>query len=268
MIVPKLTLTKVEKGKFQEILEIISKSKFSGYVRVGFKKGELSLGEIIFENGKPIIAEVSKLKSKTSISGDAAIRELENLEYVVAEIYTMTTDQLRKVVEMNRGLEVKEAKVEIDTKVKPEKKALYEKYGIKPPEEWEIQKIIRDSLENSEFFSEIEKHDSLAKYGIKRPREEEIDAIISNVLGEYEEEEIKPEFEALKAEIVETISSRLGKAAKKAVDMVKSCKSERDLIQNAGAIGKTLKSLTVFVPKKKVEEVIAEIEKRIGQKIV
>jgi hypothetical protein len=113
MIVPKLTLTKVEKGKFQEILEIISKSKFSGYVRVGFKKGELSLGEIIFENGKPIIAEVSKLKSKTSISGDAAIRELENLEYVVAEIYTMTTDQLRKVVEMNRGLEVKEAKVEM-----------------------------------------------------------------------------------------------------------------------------------------------------------
>ena len=49
--------------------------------------------------------EVSKLKSKTSISGDAAIRELENLEYVVAEIYTMTTDQLRKVVEMNRGYE-------------------------------------------------------------------------------------------------------------------------------------------------------------------
>ncbi len=267
MIVPKLTLTKVERGKFQEILEILSQSKFSGYVRVGFKRGELSLGEIIFENGKPIIAEVSKLKSKTSVSGDAAIRELENLEYVVAEIYTMATDQLRKVVEMNRGLEVREAKVEIGTKVKPEKKVLYEKYGIKPPEEWEIQKIIRESLENSEFFSEIEKHDPLAKYGIKRPREEEIEAIISNALGEYEEE-IKPEFEALKAEIVEIISSRLGKVAKKAVDIVKSCKSERELIQNAGAIGKALKSLTIFVPKKKVEEVIVEIEKKIGQRIV
>jgi|GEM_PF-6328542 hypothetical protein len=38
------------------------------------------------------------------------------------------------------GLEVKEAKVEIDTKVKPEKKALYEKYGIKPPRNGKYRK--------------------------------------------------------------------------------------------------------------------------------
>jgi len=96
---------KWKKGSFRKYWKSYQNLNFQDTLGLDLKKGELSLGEIIFENGKPIIAEVSKLKSKTSISGDAAIRELENLEYVVAEIYNMTTDQLRKVVEMNRGYE-------------------------------------------------------------------------------------------------------------------------------------------------------------------
>lgn len=60
----------------------------------------------------------------------------------------------------------------------------------------------------------------------------------------------------------------MGKVAKKAIDIVNSCKDEKELAQNAEAIGKSLKSLVVFIPRKKVEEVIAEIEKKIGRKIV
>lgn len=269
MIVPKLTLTKIERGKFSEIVETLFKSRFSGYVRIGFKKEELSLGEVIFENGRPVIAEVSRLKSKTSIAGDEALKELEKLEQVVVEIYAVGPDQLRKVIEMNRGLEVKEFSA--PAAVKSEKDYLYEKYGIKPPEEWEVEKIIQESLGNSEFFAEIKKEDILAKYGIRKPSEEEIEAIISNAFGEAEKEEeveIKTDFEALKTEIVNIISSRLGKVAKKAIDIVNSCKDEKELAQNAEAIGKSLKSLVVFIPRKKVEEVIAEIEKKIGRKIV
>lgn len=109
------------------------------------------------------------------------------------EIYAVGPDQLRKVIEMNRVLRLKSSAPLFA--VKSEKDYLYEKYGIKPPEEWEVEKIIQESLGNSEFFAEIKKEDILAKYGIRKPSEEEIEAIISNAFGEAEKEEeveIKP----------------------------------------------------------------------------
>ncbi len=40
-----------------------------------------------------------------------------------------------------------------------------------------------------------------------------------------------------------------------------------ELFQNAEEISKALKTLVVFIPKKKVEDVIAEIEQKIGRKL-
>ncbi|MEM0353233.1 MAG: DUF2226 domain-containing protein [Archaeoglobaceae archaeon] len=115
---------------------------------------------------------------------------------------------------------------------------------------------------------EIEKQKILDKYGIKKPKDEEIEQIIANALGEeIEEVELEADFESVKSEIIKILETKLGKPAKKAIDIVSSCKSMPELFQNAEEISKALKTLVVFIPKKKVEDVIAEIEQKIGRKL-
>ncbi|MEM2119899.1 MAG: DUF2226 domain-containing protein [Archaeoglobaceae archaeon] len=274
MILPKISATRIERGNFTGIVESLVNSKFTGFVKVAFRKDELSIAEILFENGKAIAAELTKIKSKKSLGGDNAISEIKDLENVVVEVYTLAPRDVKKIFEMNRGFEVKEtfplqsAGPKTDLKAKSEKGALLEKYNISLPQENEIESLIENAIGNSEFYVEIEKQKILDKYGIKKPKDEEIEQIIANALGEeIEEVELEADFESVKSEIIKILETKLGKPAKKAIDIVSSCKSMPELFQNAEEISKALKTLVVFIPKKKVEDVIAEIEQKIGRKL-
>ncbi|MEM0202513.1 MAG: DUF2226 domain-containing protein [Archaeoglobaceae archaeon] len=278
MILPKISATRIDRGKFASIVENLLNSKFTGFVKVAFRKDELSIAEILFENGKAIAAEVTKVKSKRSLSGDSAIAEIRDLENVVVEVYALAPGEVKKIFEMNRSFEVKETfpirpaepPPKTDVKAKSEKEAILEKYNISLPQENEIESLIENAIGNSEFYVEIEKQKILDKYGIKKPRDEEIEQIIANALGEETEEVevgVEKDFETVKSEIIKILETRLGKPAKKAIDIVNSCKSMSELSQNAEEIGKALKALVVFIPRKKVEEVIAEIEQKIGRRL-
>lgn len=286
MILPKASLTKIEKGSFDAIVENLEKSNFTGFIKIAFRKDELSVAEILFENGKILAAEIAKMKSKKSIVGDDAIAEMRNLEKVVVEIYTLSSGEIRKIFDMNRSFEVKEKKeqlisrpqktntgvmLEIKEVPKSEREVIIEKYNISLPNESEIDSLIKNTIGNSELYLDIEKQKILERYGIKKPREEEIEQIIANALGESEGEviadKVDKDFETIKSEIIKILESKVGKPAKRAIEIVDSCKSMSELSRNAKELSKALKALVVFVPKKKVEEVISEIEERIGKKI-
>ncbi|MEM4540871.1 MAG: DUF2226 domain-containing protein [Archaeoglobaceae archaeon] len=294
MILPKTTLAKIEKGKFEKILENLSASNFSGYIKVAFKKLELCSGEVLFDNGKIAAAEIIKIKSKSSIYGDAAISELLTLDNSVVEIYPLDTMQVKKTLELNQIALIKEAgikkKIKEDTSSvsapvipkieegpkKIDREQILEKYGITPPENEEIKKIIQNSLGNSELALEIEevskvsrtvaeeREKILQKYGIKKPAEEEIEFLISNALGM---EETTVDFNKLKKELIELITSKVGKPSKKAVSIIESCNSYEELLDKRSELEKSLRSLVMFIPREKINTLISEIEEKIGRKL-
>lgn len=288
MILPKTALTRIEKGRFDKILENLSVSNFNGYIKVAFRKGELCSGEVLLESGKIIAVEIIKIKSKLSVYGDAALSELLSLDSSVVEIYPLDSAQVKKSAEMNQIALVKETpririkaeeKISLTTAVKEEeikdRERIMEKYGITPPENGEIKKIIQNSIGNSELALELEESLKLSKpvneeqekilqkYGIKKPKEEEIEFLIANALGTEE----AMDFNTLKKELIELITSKVGKPSKKAVSIIESCNSYDELMEKKGELGKSLRSLVMFIPREKINMLIADIEDRLGTKL-
>jgi len=263
MILPKTALTKIEKGKFERIIENLMLSKFSGYIRVGFKRDELCSAEVLLENGKILAAEITKIKSKKSVYGDEVLSELANLENSVVEIYTLSPEQIKKAFELNKSARVSEAGV-----MRLERDKIIESYGIAKPDEKEIEQVITEAVGNSELAVELEREKIMNKYGIKKPSEEEIDYLISNALGEEEIEEAgSVDFGQLKRELVDLLNSKIGKPSKKTVSIIESCGSYEELVKKGAEIERALRTLVMFIPKEKIEEVISEIEQKIGRKL-
>lgn len=288
MILPKTALTRIEKGKFENILENLLASNFNGYIKVAYRKGELCSGEVLLESGKIIAAEIIKIKSKSSIYGDAALSELLSLDSSVVEIYPLEVAQIKKSAEMNQIALIKEShplrtKIEerpsvttvITEEEKRERERIMEKYGITLPKNGEIKKIIQNSIGNSELALELEESLKLSKpvneeqekilqkYGIKKPKEEEIEFLIANALGTEE----AMDFNTLKKELIELITSKVGKPSKKAVSIIEACNSYDELIEKRSELGKSLRSLVMFIPREKINMLIAEIEERLGTKL-
>ncbi|MDI9610000.1 MAG: DUF2226 domain-containing protein [Archaeoglobaceae archaeon] len=267
MILPKTSLTKIEKGKVEKILENLSLSKFSGYIKVGFKRDELCSAEVLLDGGKIVAAEVIRVRSKTSIYGDEAISAISDLDNSVVEIYVLNADQVKKAIELNKSAFVTERGMMI-----VERSKIIEKYGIPKPDEKEIEQAITESVGNSELAFEIEKEKVMRKYGITKPSEEEVDYLISNALGDLEAEEIQGaqtavDFGNLRKEIVDLLYSEIGKPSKKAVSIIESCVSYEDLIKKGAEIDKALRTLIMFIPKDKIDGVITKIEQKIGRKL-
>ncbi|MEM1578257.1 MAG: DUF2226 domain-containing protein [Archaeoglobaceae archaeon] len=260
MILPKVSLTKIERGRFTKILEDLKANNFSGYLKVGFKRDELSVGEILLDSGKVNAVEVLKLKSKTSVSGKIAFAELLAIDSGVVEIYALSPEQVKRSLEMNKAAVVSEEEI-----LRLEKEKLIKKYGITPPKEEEITEAVKEAIGNSELVLELERDKVLEKYGIKKPSEEEIDYIISNALAV---EEAKPmDFEALKGEIIQILEKEIGKPAKRAIEILKSCKTPSELENSIPELGRSLRSLIVFLSRSKIDAVISKIEEKIGKKI-
>ncbi|MDK2795628.1 MAG: uncharacterized protein PWQ58_827 [Archaeoglobaceae archaeon] len=263
MILPKTSLTKIERGKFSKILENLILSKFSGYIKVGFKKEELCSAEVLLENGEILAAEIVRVKSRTSIYGDDALSELANLENSVVEIYVLNTEQIKRAYELNKS-----AKVSEGSTMRLERNKIIEKYGIANPDEREIEQAITMAIGNSELAFELEREKIMNKYGIKKPSEEEIDYLISNALGEETEVSATAvDFEQLKKEILDLLYSKIGKPSRKTASIIESCGSYDELIRKGAEIEKSLKTLVMFVPREKIDEVISDIEQKIGKKL-
>lgn len=263
MILPKTSLTKIEKGKFSKILENLILSKFSGYIKVGFKKEELCSAEVLLENGEILAAEIMKVRSKTSIYGDDVLSELANLENSVVEIYVLNNEQIKKAFELNKSAKVSEGGM-----MRLERNKIIEKYGISKPDEREIEQAITLAVGNSELAFELKREKILDKYGIKKPSEEEIDYLISNALGEETEVATSTvDFEQLKKEIVDLLYSKIGKPSKKTASIIESCQSYDELVKKGAEIEKSLKTLVMFIPREKIDGVISDIEQKIGKKL-
>ncbi|MCX8172480.1 MAG: DUF2226 domain-containing protein, partial [Archaeoglobaceae archaeon] len=259
MILPKTTLAKIERGKLDKIVESLMSSKFTGYIKLAFKKLELSSGEILFDSGKIVAAEIIRIRSKSSVYGDSALSELLTLDNCVVEIYPLEAAQLKKSVELNQIAIVKETslitlKKEVERKTAPplptakpverpmeikpleikpteiDREKILEKYGITLPENSEIRKIVEEAVGDSELALEVEEklktsetvsleqEKVLQKYGIRKPAEEEIEFLISNALGIWEEKE--KDFDTLKKELIELVTTRAGKHSKKTVSII------------------------------------------------
>ncbi|MEM0330889.1 MAG: DUF2226 domain-containing protein [Archaeoglobaceae archaeon] len=288
MILPKTALTRIEKGKFEKILENLRASNFNGYIKVAYRKGELCSGEVLLESGKIIATEVIKIKSKSSVYGDPALSELLSLDNCVVEIYPLDVVQVKKAAEMNQIALIKETprirakteeKIGLTTEIKEgeirDREQIMEKYGIIPPENGEIKKIIQNSIGNSELALELdeslklskpvneEQEKILQKYGIKKPKEEEIEFLIANALGTEE----AMDFNTLKKELIELITSKVGKPSRKAVSIIEACNSYDELVEKRSELGKSLRSLVMFIPREKINMLIAEIEEKLGTKL-
>jgi len=306
MILPKTKMERIEKGKFEKIIDTLRSSNFTGYVKIGFKKMELSSGEVLFDSGKIVAAEVVRIKSKTSIYGDSAISELLTLDNSVVEIYPLDPSQVKKAIEINRIAMIKGDVITRKTEetatavlVSPQqtstpvataagsieiedREQILKKYGIARPENGEIRNIILDAVGNSELAREVEERlkatqitvsdrdKILEKYGIRRPNEEEIDFLISNALGLEEESRVSEtpkDFNTLKKELIELIVSKIGKPSKKSVSIIESCNSYEELMDKREELEKSLRSLVMFIPREKINMLIADIEEKIGRKL-
>jgi len=241
MIVPKGSPLELgRRGKFRDILKSLSASNFSGYVEVSYRKNELSKAKVLFINGKLAAAGVQRLLSKTEVVGKRALEELLALESCVVDIYTLNERDAAKALEWNKN-------------------AIVEKL---PEEEAKSEEGITEEI----ISTPSEREAILRKYNIRMPSPEEIDQIIINALdGSYDlistEISTPSDLASLKKSMEDIADLYLGKMSKKVVDIIKECKSREEIAERFDEIRNAAKSLVIFVPRKKIEEMLSEMEK-------
>ncbi|WP_202320335.1 DUF2226 domain-containing protein [Archaeoglobus neptunius] len=244
MLIPKgQTLELGRRGAFREIIRELSETEFSGYVEVSYKKEELTKGKVLFSGGKIVAAGIQRVISKKEILGSDALKELLSLESCVADIYALDEKNIAKALEWN-------------------KKAVVEELP-------EGEKEMEDGLTEDVITTPDERERILKKYGIKMPTDEEIDQIIINALeGGYDVVSTTAgDFESLKKALISTAELYLGKLSRKVINVINDCKSSEELVERFPEIKSAAKSLVVFVPRKKIDDMLSEMERIVGESI-
>lgn len=247
MLIPKgESLELGRRGNFRGIISELSAAGLSGYLEVSYKKDELSRGKVLFSKGKIVAAGIQRVISKKEVVGEEALEELLNLENCVVDIYTLDEEKIARALEWN-------------------KKAVVEHL---PAGEAEVEGGLTEEV----ISTPEEKEAILKKYGIKIPSEEEIDQIIMNALdGSYDlvsaTLSVPEDFESLKKSLESTAELFLGKMSKKVVDVIRDCKTTEELVDRFDEIRSAAKSLVIFVPRKKIDEMLSEMERIIGRSI-
>lgn len=220
-------------------------SGFSGYIEVSYKITELSKGKVLFNNGKVVAAGIQRVISKKEVVGSNALEELLKLENCVADVYALTEENVAKAMEWN-------------------KKAVVESLPV-------MEEKVSGGLTEEVITTPDEREEILKKYGIRMPSQEEIDQLIINALeGGYELIESTAtagDFDSLKRELKEIAELYLGKLSKKVNEVIESCTSTEELVDRFPEITSTAKSLVVFVSRKKIEDMLSEMERVISGNI-
>jgi|GEM_PF-3436261 hypothetical protein len=258
MIVPKGKIIEMgRRASFEELLNQLSESSFTGYVDISFKLGELSNAKVVFENGSPIACSIERVISKVEIRGEEAFEELRGIQSCVSDIYELGEEDIAKVKSWNPNAILKPKKVE-----KPKPKILVEK-----------PKDIREVLEYTsvkgkplipEAFEKevnVSREALLQKYGIKEPSPDEIDSLISSAL-ETEGEivvETSDDLSDLKSGLKEIANRYLGKISTKVVKVIDEMESE-NIEEKLPQIEKEAKKLVMFISREKIDLMLEEMK--------
>ena len=134
------------------------------------------------------------------------------------------------------------------------------------PEETGITAETVEEVTAEEVTAPEDREAIIRKYGIKVPSEEEIDQLIMNVLEDRTA--ISPsDFQSVQNSLIEVANRYMGKLSRKVVEIIKSCSSMEELVERFPEIQRTAKSLVVFIPRKKIDEMLSEMEEVIGKEI-
>ncbi|WP_457549174.1 DUF2226 domain-containing protein [Archaeoglobus sp.] len=132
MILPKGNLVEILRGK---PIDYFDRVKY-GYLTVSWKEGgEIYSASVLIKNGEPVMAELELIKSRKTLRGLEALREVEKVDYAVVEVYSLSAEDVNKAITMNdetlvvahiteRKLETQEQKAE--EPAKPVKSELHE----------------------------------------------------------------------------------------------------------------------------------------------
>jgi hypothetical protein len=179
MIVPKGQLIEIVRGSPKDSL---SKIRY-GYLKISWKdENDLYSACVVLSDGKPILADLEGVKSKTLLKGKEALDRILNLDYGVVEIYSVEKRDIPRIISMNDTA----TKVEIETKEKLEeiateregaveerpKEEVIKKKEVVTVEEKEEDPSIRSNVE--EFIFNLKEDFS----GMVSARGEDRDALI------------------------------------------------------------------------------------------
>jgi hypothetical protein len=231
MIVPKgKPVILGKRTTIKDLLIEMREWKFTGCVEISYKQDELSKAKLIFKNGDLLLCGIERVISKREIIGNEALEELSTLESCIADIYSLNDKEVSKALEWNKG-------------------AIITTTAVGELQEITITPEHRKAI--------------LEKYGIREPSPQEVDEIIASVLEDETEHGI-PEFavadlDSLKKELKDIAERHLGKISRKVVKVIDSISSDSDIDQKITELQKAAKSLVMFVPKKKIDEMLEEM---------
>ncbi len=242
MITPKGKIVELGKrGAFRDFLKELSEGSFSGYVEVSYKLKELSRGKVLFSRGKIVAAEIRRIISKEEVAGNDALEELMELDNCVVDVYSLSDEEVAKAIEWNKG-------------------ALVDAL----PEE---EKTVEGGLREEAIATPEDREAIMKKYGIRVPSEEEIDQLIISALEDSHTTVSLGDFESVQKALIDVANQHLGKLSRKVVEVIKSCSSMEELVDRFPEIQRAAKSLVVFIPRKKIDQMLSEMEEIIGKEI-
>lgn len=240
MITPKgETVELGKRGSFRDLIKELT--DFSGYVEVSYKLGELSKAKVLLSRGKIVAAEIKRIISKEEISGNDALKELMELDNCVADIYALNEEGVAKAIEWNKS-------------------ALVDAL----PEE---EKAVEGGLSEDSIATPEDREAIMRKYGIRMPSEEEIDQLIISALEDTHPAVSVGDFESVQKALIDVANQHLGKLSRKVVEVIKSCSSMEELVDRFPEIQRAARSLVVFIPRKKIDQMLSEMEEIIGREI-
>jgi hypothetical protein len=209
----------------------------------------------------PQVEEIAVKKERDQIEGEDAVKTLETgLET------RMETQETRELQEL--------AEEEIAKLSEEEKRKLLEKYRIKIPEGEKIDEVIANLLEVSpeELTAEmaefadageevvIDRTQILQKYQIEEPSMEEVEKLIMDALGELPPPPGTVNMDELKTELKKIADEYLEKMSRKVKEVIDKCSSPDELEECISEVRRVSNSVAIFIPKKKIDEMIKEME--------
>ncbi len=98
MILPKGNLVEILRGKPTDYFDRIK----HGYLIISWKgNGEIYTASILIKNRKPVMVELELVKSRRTLGGLEALKEVEKVDYAVVEVYSLSAEDVDKAVTMN-----------------------------------------------------------------------------------------------------------------------------------------------------------------------
>jgi len=222
-----------KRGNFTNIFCELSQSGFTGVAEVSYRLDEISRAKIVFIKGKIVDCKISKLISKSELTGDEAINELLKVDKCVVDLYTINESAIDNFEQNEVYLKSTAQAVPVTEQMSAEGNPL------------EICKLNREEI--------------LKKYKIKEPSEEEIEAIIKKAVEDELEVLELDELEQTKEELKTIARKYLGKLSKKIENAIDQSTFPEELFDCITDIKKS-RSLLMFVSKEDLNKMIEEMD--------